>query len=53
MMQHGFAKGCKRIRYYGVQATKTFKKIQGLMREALSKIQGVVQGAVKIIVRLT
>ena len=53
MMQHGFAKGFKRIRSYGVQATKTFKKIQGLMREALSKIQGVVQGAVKIIVRLT
>ena len=53
MIQHVFAKGFKRIRYYGVQATKTFKKIQGLMREALSKIQGGVQGAVKIIVRLT
>lgn len=53
MMQHVFAKGFKRIRYYGVQATKTFEKIKGLIREALSKIKGVVQGAVKIIARLT
>jgi hypothetical protein len=52
MIQHGFAKGFKRIRYYGVQATKTFEKIKGLMREALSKIKGVVRGAVKIIARL-
>ena len=53
MMPHVFAKGFKRIRYYGVQATKTFEKIQGLIREALAKIKGVVQGAVKIIARLT
>ena len=53
MMQHVFAKGFKRIRYYGVQATKTFAKITGLIREALSKIKGVVRGAVKIIARLT
>jgi Putative transposase len=53
MIQHVFAKGFKRIRYYGVQATKTFAKIKCLMREALSKIKGVVRGAVKIIARLT
>ncbi len=53
MIQHVFAKGFKRIRYYGVQATKTFAKMKGLMREALSKIKGVVRGAVKIIARLT
>ena len=53
MMQHVFAKGFKRIRYYGVQATKTFAKMTGLIREALSKIKGVVRGAVKIIARLT
>jgi len=34
MVQHAFAKGFKRIRYYGVQATKTFKKIKGLIQEA-------------------
>src|SRR6266699_5070723 len=53
MIPHVFAKGFKRIRYYGVQATKTFEKITGLIREALSKIKGVVRGAVKIIARLT
>ena len=53
MMQPVFAKGFKRIRYYGVQATKTFEKIKGLMREALAKIKGVVRGAVKIMARLT
>jgi Putative transposase len=53
MIQHVFTKGFKRIRYYGVQATKTFEKITGLLREALLKIKGVVRGAVKIIARLT
>jgi hypothetical protein len=53
MMQHVFAKGFKRIRYYGVQATKTFAKMKGLIREAFAKAKGVVRGAVKIIARLT
>ena len=53
MMQHTFAKGFKRIRYYGVQATKTFAKMQGRIQEALAKVQGVIKGAVKIIARLT
>ena len=52
-MQHVFAKGFKRIRSYGVQATKTFAKITGRIREALSKSKGVVRGAVTIIARLT
>ena len=34
MMQQTFAKGFKRIRYYGVQATKTFAKLKGLIRQA-------------------
>jgi Putative transposase len=53
MVQHALPKGFKRIRYYGVQATKTFAKVKELIHEALAKGQGVVQGAVKIIVRLT
>ena len=53
MIQHVFAKGFKRIRYYGVQATKTFAKMKGLIREAFAKVKGVVRGAVKIIARLT
>src|SRR5215471_2393806 len=53
MVQHTVAKGFKRIRYYGVQATKTFAKVKVVIQTALAKIEGVVKGAVKIIARLT
>jgi hypothetical protein len=53
MMQHARPKGFKRIRYYGVQATKTFAKLKVLIQTALAKLEGVVKGAVKIIARLT
>ena len=46
-------KGCKRIRYCGVQATKTFAKVKGVIQAALAKVEGVVKGAVQIIARLT
>ena len=46
-------KGFKRIRYYGVQATKTFAKVKVVIQAALAKVEGVVKGAVKIIARLT
>lgn len=49
MSQHVFAKGFKRIRYSGVQATQTFEKIKGLIGQALAKGQGIVKGAVKMI----
>ena len=52
-MQHTMPKGFKRIRYYGVQATKTFAKVKVVMQAALAKVEGVVKGAVKIIARLT
>ena len=52
-MQHTLPKGFKRIRYYGVQATKTFAKVRGAIQAALAKVPSVVQGAVKIITRLT
>ena len=53
MVQHTMPKGFKRIRYYGVQATKTFAKVKEVMQAALAKVEGVVQGAIKIIARLT
>jgi len=49
MVQHTFPKGFQRIRYYGVQATKTFAKLKGLIREALATVKGVVKGAIQII----
>jgi hypothetical protein len=53
MIQHTMPKGCKRIRYYGVQATKTFAKVKVAMQAALAKVEEVVTGAVKIIARLS
>jgi hypothetical protein len=53
MVQHTAPKGFKRIRYYGVQATKTFAKVKVMIHEALAKVKDVVKGAVQIIARLT
>jgi len=53
MVQHTMPKGFKRIRYSGVQATKTFAKVKVVIQAALAKVEGVVKGAVKIIARLT
>src|SRR6266571_8101605 len=53
MMQHVFPKSFQRIRYDGVQATKTFATLKGVMQEALAKVKGIVQGAIKILAPLT
>ena len=53
MVQHVLPKGFKRIRYAGVQATKTFAKVKMVIQAALARVEGVVKGAVKIIARLT
>src|SRR5262245_42146336 len=53
MVQHTLPKGFQRIRYAGVQATKTFAKVKLVIQAALAKVEEVVQGAVKIIARLT
>jgi hypothetical protein len=49
MIQHVFPKGFQRIRYYGVQATKTFEKIKVMIGQALAKVEGIVKGAIKVI----
>ena len=51
MVQHTRLKGFKRIRYDGVQATKTFTKVKIAMQAALAKVEGVVKGAVQIMAR--
>jgi Putative transposase len=53
MVQHTVPKGFKRIRYYGVQATKTFARVKVVIQAALAKVEGVVKDAVQIIARLT
>ena len=53
MIQHVFPKGFQRIRYYGVQATKTFAKIKGLRQDALATVKGIGKGAIQIIAPMT
>jgi hypothetical protein len=53
MVPHTFPKGFQRIRYDGVQATKTFAKLKGQMQEALAKVKGIIRGAIKLIAPLT
>jgi len=53
MIQHVFPKSFQRIRYYGVQPTKTFAKLKGVIQEALAKVKSIVQGAIKILAPLT
>ena len=33
-----------KLQYYGVQATKTFAKLKGMIQEALAKVKGVIKG---------
>ena len=53
MVQHTFPKGFQRIRYYGVQATRTFATIKHMIQEALAKVKGIVKGAIQIIAPMT
>src|SRR2546421_12154499 len=53
MVQHVFPKGFQRVRYDGVQATKTFAKLKDMIYDALAKVKGLVKGAVKIFAPLT
>jgi hypothetical protein len=53
MVQPTFPKGFQRLRSYGVHATRTFAKITPVMHEALTKVKGIVKGAIQIIAPLT
>src|SRR5215468_3347565 len=53
MIQHVFPKGFQRIRYYGVQATKTFEQLKRMIHDAWAKVKGIVKGAIKIITPMT
>ena len=49
LMQQGCPTGLQRVRYDGVQATKTCAKMPYLMPEAWATGQGIVKGAITII----
>jgi hypothetical protein len=53
MVQHVVPKGFKRVRYYGVQATKSSAKLKPLIQAALAQVQHVIKGAIKIIAPMT
>ena len=53
MVPHTVPKGFQRIRYAGVQATKTCAKVKVAMQAALAQAEDVVKGAVQMIARLT
>ena len=53
MVQHVFPKGFQRVRYYGVQATKTFTPLKRMIQDALAKVKGIITGAIKIIAPVT
>ena len=47
MVQHVFPKGFQRVRYYGVQATKTFAQVKHMIHAALAKVKGLVRARSK------
>jgi hypothetical protein len=49
MVQHIMPKGFQRIRYYGLQATKTFKKWSGVIQKGIRSFGRVVKGAYQIV----
>ena len=49
MVQHIMPKGFQRVRYYGLQATKTFKKWVEAIKEGLKKIGREIKGAYQIV----
>ncbi len=49
MVQHILPKGFKRIRYYGLQATKTFEKLKEVVERALKLIGRVIQGVYRVL----
>lgn len=49
MVQHIMPKGFQRVRYYGLQATKTFKKWADVISKGIQAIGRVIKGTYKII----
>ena len=49
MVQHILPKGFQRIRYYGLQATKTLKKWFEIIKEGIKKLGKVIKGTYQVI----
>jgi hypothetical protein len=51
MVQHILPKSFMRIRYYGLQATRTFKKWVEAIKEGLSKAGKIIKGVFEVVAR--
>lgn len=51
MVQHIMPKGFQRVRYYGLEATKTYKKWSEVIQRGIKRIGRIVKGAYQIIKR--
>ena len=51
MVQHIMPKGFQRIRYYGLEATKTYKKWSEVIQKGIKRIGRIVKGAYQIVKR--
>lgn len=49
MVQHILPKGFKRVRYYGLQATKTFKKWREIIENEMKKLKDLVKDVYEIV----
>ena len=49
MVQHILTKGFKRVRYYGLQATKSFSKWCDIIKEGICKIGKAIKGAYEVV----
>ena len=53
MVQHILPKGFQRVRYYGIQATKTFRKWAEVIRNGVRRLGRGVRGAYQVVSRKT
>ena len=53
MVEHIFPKGFQRVRYYGLQATRTFLKWKEVIKEGLKRIGRIVKGAYQVVEKKT
>ena len=49
MVQHVFPKGFQRVRYYGLQATKTFSKWRDQILSSISRVKETLKGVYEIV----
>lgn len=51
MVQHIFPKWFQRVRYYGLEATKTYKKWKEIIQKGIKKLGRIVKGAYQIVIK--